>query len=474
MHTIFHLARQQYLSNIKQQGFLLSVFIFLFLAINLIPNHTAEYSTYYIGNYTGAPSAAWLGSLGAVLCNVVLFIIGFFFLEGHYQQQIRQGIGQLIRTSSASNTSILWSRWLSNTFTLFTFLALLITTLFLSNLSVIMSNGFQLFTFLKPFLLLSVPFVGILSAFILLIDTSIKSRVLRIIIFITLFISVHTMTNPTFIPFFDVVGLNEFTNVVKQELLAQQLIEPETGHAIGYISNKKDLQYIDWTYTNWTHYLAPKFITLLGLGLLIALKAFFFGRYKNAQSMIPSLKKSKEEITTTSPTQKRQWKDIQSILSSKKWLHLWLQEWKLLQKFFHPLAIITIIALWIGSFYATETVVTYLLTPAMMLLALPLYNRFFNSITQNNLVDLFSTSSYDHLQQAGIKISIATLINVLLLIPIFKHQIPLEIAITFIAFTLLSSIALVSSRYRAMKLFEIAYIILFISYTNGSPLIPLY
>lgn len=474
MHTIFHLAYQQYKHHVKKKGFLLSLFLFLFLAINLIPHHTAEYATFYFGNYTGAPSAAWLGSLGAVLCNTVLLIIGFFFLEGNYQQKIQQGIGRLIRSTAASNSTILWSQWLSNVFTLLTFLALLIATLFLSNLSVFIQDGFHLFTFLKPFALLSLPFIGILAAFVLLIDTSIKSRVLRIILFMVLFLTVHTMTNPTFIPFLDVIGFNELTSIVKQELLAQQLIDNETGYGIGYITNKKDLQYIDWSFTNWTLHLMPKLFTLFCLGLLIQLKAFFFGRYKINNSILPTIKK---EIPLSSPkgiSTTRQWKGIDSITPSQQWIYLWFQEWKLLQKLFHPIAIITIIALWIAAFYATETIVSYMITPAMMLLALPLYSRFFNSIAQNNLANLFLTSSYHPVLQAGIKISIATFINILLLIPIFKYQIPLEIGITTIAFLLLSITAFISTRYRALKLFEIAYIVLFISYTNGSPLLPLY
>jgi len=284
---------------------------------------------------------------------------------------------------------------------------------------------------------------------------------------------IQSISHPVWSQYLDITGLTEVSTTVKQELVNNGLIAEGSRFGVGYIAKTKALQYFDWTNTNWTNGIGPKAIIILGLFGILFLVSLFFRRYKGGSSFSVMPKKRVESSSTRMKVS--EWKGIKAITPSKKVMNLFVGEAMLLKKYFKPLAVLIIGGLWLGTFFSTYNITSHFLIPAIMLLILPLYTDFFDNVSKNNLTNIFSTSVYSESEKMMVKIGIALLINIFLLVPIFMHQDFMQLKTTIIIMTLLCLGAYLSSRYlKSVKLFEIIYIVIFISYTNGSPILPIY
>jgi len=407
MNQIVHLAKYHYLQLTKRKGFLLTVLIFLFLALNLIPNKAADYLTFYIGDFSGNANDAWVGSVGAVLSNMVLLTVGFFFLDGTYQNQIRSGFGTLIRSSRISNFKILLYQWMAYLFLLLSFLALLIITLYIVNIKQLYQSGFSWITFIKPFVLFSLPLVFIISSILVLIDTSIKSRTWRVFAFFILIGFIHTISHPVLGQFADITGVSELSGAVKQQLMQDNLIAADADFSIGYISKSaRDIQYFDWSSSNWTANIFPKLLLILLLIGVLFLRSFTFGRFRNKSIFKPLLQKSAIPQEKIINILQRKWNGINRISPKTQLSTLFMGEWKLLSKYFSPIVLVLILTLWGLAFFASQAISQNLIIPAVMLLIIPLYSNFFDCSTKNNLGNFLGTSVYTDQQQIIVKIAL--------------------------------------------------------------------
>src|SRR5688572_21279317 len=127
------LSKINYSILINKRGFFFAILLLIISGLFIIPRENSNYVTFYIGTYTGYPNTLWVANLGAVLSNLIISFIGFFYLEGIYKEEIGNGIGAQIRSSRCSNFSLFFHKWLSYTFLLFTFSGILALTLYVVN-----------------------------------------------------------------------------------------------------------------------------------------------------------------------------------------------------------------------------------------------------------------------------------------------------------------------------------------------------
>ena len=273
-NNLFALSKINYLTLINKKGFIVAILLLIIVGLFIIPRNNANYVTFYIGGYTGYPNSFWVGNLGAILSNFVISLIAFFFLEGAYAEEKHNGVGLLINGTACTNFQLLLFKWLSYIYLVFTLLGIIAITLFFINI-----KSAELVGFVKPFLIYSIPYLVLLSFFVLFLDYIVNSRGVKITVFLLVILFAFS---PLAGKYFDFLGANNFVDHVKYYIIETR--EKNLTYGIGYIKS------INITYKNvpeltWDMNILGYKLFLIGLATLILyLSTFVFKRYASTST----------------------------------------------------------------------------------------------------------------------------------------------------------------------------------------------
>jgi hypothetical protein len=198
MKNIINLTKLYTINLYNKKSFLNSIILLIVISLFLIPNKDSSYITFYIDKYTGESNSIWVSSLGAIFTNLILSVISFFFIEGNYIEEKESGLGSIVRATITSNKILLLYKWLAYIIVLFSFLVLIILSLYLINF-----ESFNFITFLYPFIYFNIPYIFILSSIILILDVFIQYRGVKITFFICL---IFFLSSPLINSNFDLLG----------------------------------------------------------------------------------------------------------------------------------------------------------------------------------------------------------------------------------------------------------------------------
>lgn len=124
-----------------------------------------------LGEYTGVLNSAWYGGMTAVAGTTFLLLFGFNLVKGSINREKEFKTDKLIGSSPISKTSYVTGKWLSN----FLYLSIAVTIMILATITAVLLNGkgtLSILEILIPFLTISIPTVGFISALTLLIENN--------------------------------------------------------------------------------------------------------------------------------------------------------------------------------------------------------------------------------------------------------------------------------------------------------------
>lgn len=464
MKNLVSLTKLYTRSLYAKKAFLYSLILLTTICLFLIPNKDSSYITFYINKYTGDSNSIWVSSLGAIFTNLILSFIGFFFIEGSYTKEKKSGFGSIVRATIASNKVLLLHKWLAYLIILFSFLALIILSLYFINFKL-----FNFVTFTYPFLYFNVSYIFILSSIILVLDIFVQYRGLRIIFFIGLIIYI---SSPLVNSNFDFLGFNEFSSVIKNNFSEKYNIIGNS-YAIGFIKNTTNFIYLKLDNINWLNNFRFKIIYIPISLFIIYVFTFIFNRYYIGGEK--RIFKTTQNFTATQTylnlkIDNINYSEIKPV-TTKSFSSLFNLYFIILKNSFSNLNIIIKIILWVISFFLTRELSSNIIIPLILLLSFNIFDKFIDIDNKELLKFSFTTSCYSENERLFIKILVLSTFFIICIIPILSFNPVHNSLYTIIYFLFFSTFSVIFNYLtKGVKLLEIFYILIFASYISGYPI----
>jgi hypothetical protein len=114
MLSIYHIARADFLERVRRYSFLILLGICAYIAYAIIPPAGATESGVALGDYRGLNNSAWIGTMGAVISSVYLFLVGFYLVNNAVKRDQDTRVGEIVAASRIGNYAYLAGKMLSN------------------------------------------------------------------------------------------------------------------------------------------------------------------------------------------------------------------------------------------------------------------------------------------------------------------------------------------------------------------------
>ncbi len=238
MYSLYHIAKADFLQRIRSVGFLITLGVGIYLTLTFIPDPYANYSTVNLGNYQGAFSSSWIGTVTAMMASIFLSLTGFFLVNNNIDRDHKTGVGQIIATTKITRLKYIAGKALTNSFVLISLMLIMALT---ATVFVLAHGNFQEFSAVDlyfPFIWITLPalvFIAALAAF-----TECYRKLNRGIVnisFIFLFVFFIALseapTSGKTVQIFDIFGTSQAFDVIKNEL-GDRVKDYNGQHSIGY------------------------------------------------------------------------------------------------------------------------------------------------------------------------------------------------------------------------------------------------
>jgi hypothetical protein len=287
----------------RRYSFLVTLGFVLFYAYLVI---TGKY-TLTLGDCRGVYNAAWTGSLMAVGSTMMLMIFGFYLVNNTIRRDRLTGVGEILTTTSLSKTRYMTAKFLSNTLTLTTMVAILIPAALFMQIFIGVTDHFNLWAFLSPFIFISLPMIVFVSALAVLFESiKLLRSSLGNVIYFFIFQFIVIISLESHIPLLDFLGAG---TIIPHMQAAAQSAHPTAsiGLTMGFITTRKDpntlLGFI-WEGYPWPAEVIISKLLIVGFSfLLILLAAYLFKGFSADKSQN---RVTKKEIDTVSAPESRQ------------------------------------------------------------------------------------------------------------------------------------------------------------------------
>lgn len=160
LHILYHLIRADFFERTRRFSFL--VMLGLVVYLGFLVNDGSIGVT--LGKYRGEYNSAWVGAMMSIVATFFLSWFGFFLVKNSIQRDQATGVGQIIATTPLGKLSYIAGKTLSN----FVVLSIMVVILVLAALPLLLFKGiqsdFNLWQFVSPFLLLTLPALAVVAA----------------------------------------------------------------------------------------------------------------------------------------------------------------------------------------------------------------------------------------------------------------------------------------------------------------------
>lgn len=283
MERIVKIAMFNFKNKARSYSFLITLFAVLILAISFIPNSQAEYSVIKFGSYQGSYNSAWVSSLSTIMSGVFLSFFGYFLICSSIESDRNNRLGEIISASCIKNHQYLLAKGLAN-FLLLSLIALIVV--FVNYIQLLYFNKFtdlNLWIFIKPFIIITLPTIALISGLAIILEVLIKKNsLLRYGLFIFIFLFIIFQSNFSNSGFSkDFLGINYITqgmeNQVK-EITHNKKSQISIGYLKGKRNNQNILSFNPVSFSTW-FIINRLTLMLLAIGLIL-LSAIAFDRFK--------------------------------------------------------------------------------------------------------------------------------------------------------------------------------------------------
>ncbi len=273
MKLLLTIIKLDYLQRTRSYTFLITLCASLAIAYTFVPAPNANYSTIRIADYIGFYNSAWFGYVTAIMASVFLSLIGFYLVNSGIKKDIDTKVGQIVAATPITNFKYLFSKMLSNFLVLLTIVA----AIFLMSIILFFSYNdevsFELFQFVKPYLLITIPAVFFIAVLAVIFEVILgKYSILQNVGFFFLFSLMLAFTPKNEVQFsFDVFGnrivIHQLEESVRKITNTTELTSMSIGYSKGNVNNTKKFEFtgIDFPIS----FIISRFLWILfGIGLI--------------------------------------------------------------------------------------------------------------------------------------------------------------------------------------------------------------
>jgi len=296
LHTIYHIARADFLERVRRYSFLVMLMLVVFLGYQTaIGNLALE-----LGKYRGEFNSAWVGAMMSLIGTFFIGWFGFYLVKGSVARDKETGVGQIMAATPMTRPSYLLGKWFSN----FAVLMTMVTVLALAGIVIQFLQGestqVNLWAFLSPFAFIVLPLMAVVAAVAVLFEAiPFLSGGFGNIIYFFAFIM--------FVPLF--MENDTLSRTPAYEPMGLALLATEMGNAVSAIHPDYDgtftlgggfmqaTEVFTWNGIQWTSdVIFARFSLILFALAFVFLGALFFDRFDSSRA------KPKRTKTVASPS----------------------------------------------------------------------------------------------------------------------------------------------------------------------------
>lgn len=450
MSTIY-LSFLYYQYLLKKQSFIICILVLIILGLLLVPNNTASYVTFYMGNISPTPNKFWIGNLCAIFSNIIISFLVLHLINGERETEI------------LNNTYIYYDNSIINSFNkalfkIFGLFGISMSFLLILNITIFLQNyrAVNLIYFMLPLIYFSVPFLFFVSVLSYSCEFYIKKNFFKFFIYY-IFILFVIFNDKYFI---SAIGIHELYTLITKNL------EGISKFAIGYLpKSKTNIISLESPIipTLWFNKL---FLFLISLVVIYIISKISINR---KVSTINPLKESYYSKVSANNFDSIKF-DIQI-----KWsfFNLLQKDLYLFGFCFTKTTIFGILLVWFLLIFTKDDLFIYLL-PILFLFTLPT-NFFLHRLAYYNLTFFERLSPYSNFEIGISKVFIIYFFYIILLIPLllkFTFSNSIHILLNFLILTVIQ--VLISKIFINKTLIDILLIILYATYLTGNPIINIF
>ncbi len=297
MRLFLNIIKLDYLTRVRSYSFLITLCASLAISYTFVPEPNASYSTIRIGDHVGYYNSAWFGYVTATMTSIFLSLIGFYLINTSIKKDIKTKVGQIIASTRVNNTTYLLSKVFSNFLILITIVS--ITFLMSIVLFTLYNDGFrfELFQFVKPYLIITIPSMFFLSAIAVIFEVILGrySVIQNILFFIMFSFSLAVSPQSEMRYALDVFGSKIVLDTMEQSVREVLPLDEDSEMTIGYVlGNTTKAKKFSFEGIDFPSYFLVSRLTWMFIGiLLVGLVAPFFQRF-NMRDILPSEKTVKQ------------------------------------------------------------------------------------------------------------------------------------------------------------------------------------
>ena len=180
------LIKSNLIKQMRSYRFFFIMAISIFLGCLCVPGASAGYEIFYLGGVRGIYNSAWLGTLGAMLPVILLWLPGFYLLRSQITEDYELKVGQMISASPISKWDYIFGKFISNFAVLMVLQLVFLMALMMMQWIQHESMKISLMQYIQPLLWVTIPYLIVLAACTVFFDTVsfLRGSIGNIIIFV--------------------------------------------------------------------------------------------------------------------------------------------------------------------------------------------------------------------------------------------------------------------------------------------------
>ncbi len=400
--VIAQLALADFRERTRRYSFLITMLGVLFFAYLVI---TEKY-TIQFGDIRTVYDSAWAGSAMAVCSAIMLTLVGFYLVKGSIGRDRRTEVGQIVAATPISKLTYIVSKFVSNVAALGFMAAVLAAVAFGMLLYRNESGTIDLWAFLSPFLIISVPAILFAAAVAVLFDSVrwLRSSAGNVIyLFLAEFCIVFGMLN---IPLLDLGGVSTFTDSIRSAV-AVAFPGERMSLIMGFVRfdpamQVEEFRILSWSGIDWTT--GDILLRLYWVGVAMAVVSMsvpFFDRFDPARDSRRKVRKKEHaKVDETHPTAsvtappELAYGQLSMPRPAFRFLSMLMAELRLALKGRHWFWYAVAVGLCVAQLAAPFNVARLYLTPAAMIWPLIIWSSMGSRDSRHNTSSLLLSSPW--------------------------------------------------------------------------------
>jgi hypothetical protein len=281
--ALYHLAKADFLERVRRYSFLVTLAFAVYLGLAAARGQISL----RLGDYTGLPNSAWVGTVMSMTTTVFLSLAGFFIVSNSVHRDELTRVGRVLAATPMSRFAYTLAKALSN-FAVLSAMVMILAIAGVASVLIHKTAPLELRALLWPFLFIALPTMAVVAAVAVFFEVTPILR--RISAFAYFFLWVFVLASATKSPLFDLTGMHLISTTMTSAL---RLVDPNYGGGISFgmiidgVGAAQRRRSFLWTGIPWT----PSMMLQRMLGFPVAaaialLPALWFHRFDPSRARL--------------------------------------------------------------------------------------------------------------------------------------------------------------------------------------------